>query len=76
MMLIVSLLSFFVEFRFSCFNKLSITTMSRVYFDIAIDGAPSGRIEFKLYDDVVPKTADNFRYSIKYELLQFHFSIT
>jgi len=35
--------------------------MSRVYFDIAIDGAPSGRIEFKLYDDVVPKTTDNFR---------------
>lgn len=45
--------------------------MSRVYFDIAIDGAPSGRIEFKLYDDVVPKTTDNFRYSIEYELLQF-----
>ncbi|KAG0215953.1 Multifunctional pyrimidine synthesis protein CAD [Mortierella sp. GBA30] len=35
--------------------------MSNVYFDIAIDGTPSGRIVFKLFDDVVPKTARNFR---------------
>jgi peptidylprolyl isomerase len=35
--------------------------MSNVYFDISIDGAPSGRIVFKLFDDVVPKTAKNFR---------------
>lgn len=61
---------FFVESQIQLFTQ-SFTTMSRVYFDIAIDGSPSGRIEFKLYDDVVPKTADNFRYSIKYELLQF-----
>jgi cyclophilin family peptidyl-prolyl cis-trans isomerase len=33
----------------------------KVYFDIAIDGKPSGRITFELYDDVVPKTAENFR---------------
>ncbi|OAA23338.1 peptidylprolyl isomerase [Frankia sp. EI5c] len=32
-----------------------------VYFDITADGSPLGRIEFKLYDDVVPKTARNFR---------------
>ncbi|CAF1464291.1 unnamed protein product [Rotaria magnacalcarata] len=32
-----------------------------VYFDITIDGNSSGRIEFKLFDDVVPKTAANFR---------------
>ncbi|MFF5446797.1 peptidylprolyl isomerase [Streptomyces sp. NPDC012888] len=32
-----------------------------VYFDINIDGEPAGRIVFKLYDDVVPKTAQNFR---------------
>ncbi|WVN85179.1 peptidyl-prolyl cis-trans isomerase A [Cryptococcus depauperatus CBS 7841] len=37
------------------------STMSKVYFDIAINGAPAGRIIFKLFDDVVPKTAANFR---------------
>ncbi|KAK1224879.1 cyclophilin peptidyl-prolyl cis-trans isomerase Cyp2 [Marasmius sp. AFHP31] len=31
------------------------------YFDISIDGSPAGRVVFKLYDDVVPKTARNFR---------------
>ncbi|KAG0652259.1 41 kDa peptidyl-prolyl cis-trans isomerase [Hyphodiscus hymeniophilus] len=34
---------------------------SRVYFDISIGNKPEGRITFELYDDVVPKTADNFR---------------
>jgi len=33
----------------------------RVYFDIAIGGAPQGRIVFELFADVVPKTAENFR---------------
>jgi cyclophilin family peptidyl-prolyl cis-trans isomerase len=32
-----------------------------VFFDISIDGKPSGRITFELYDDIVPKTAENFR---------------
>lgn len=38
-------------------------TMARpkVFFDIAIGGAPAGRVEFTLFDDVVPKTAENFR---------------
>jgi len=35
--------------------------MANVFFDITIDGNPSGRIVFKLYDNVVPKTAKNFR---------------
>ncbi|KAF9458378.1 cyclophilin [Collybia nuda] len=35
--------------------------MANVYFDITIDGQDAGRIVFKLYDDVVPKTARNFR---------------
>ncbi|HEY2155149.1 MAG TPA: peptidylprolyl isomerase [Isosphaeraceae bacterium] len=33
----------------------------RVYFDISIDGKPSGRITMDLFDDVAPKTAENFR---------------
>ena len=32
-----------------------------VFMDITIGGEPSGRIEFELFDDVVPKTAENFR---------------
>jgi peptidyl-prolyl isomerase D len=34
---------------------------SRVFFDITIGGMPAGRITFELYNDVVPKTAENFR---------------
>ncbi|MGW2288007.1 peptidylprolyl isomerase, partial [Streptomyces phaeochromogenes] len=34
---------------------------TNVFFDITIDGSATGRIVFKLYDDVVPKTAQNFR---------------
>lgn len=34
---------------------------SRVYFDVTIGGKPAGRITFELYDDIVPKTAENFR---------------
>lgn len=37
------------------------TTRARVYFDISIGNKPEGRISFELYDDVVPKTAENFR---------------
>ena len=34
---------------------------SRVFFDITINNRKEGRITFELYDDVVPKTAENFR---------------
>ncbi|MFF8601239.1 peptidylprolyl isomerase [Streptomyces sp. NPDC015232] len=34
---------------------------NNVYFDITIDGEKAGRIVFKLFDDVVPQTARNFR---------------
>ena len=30
-------------------------------FDIAINSKPEGRIVFRLFDDVVPRTAQNFR---------------
>lgn len=33
----------------------------KVFFDIALNGAPAGRIVFELYSDIVPKTAENFR---------------
>ncbi|KAG1744653.1 cyclophilin-like domain-containing protein [Suillus paluster] len=35
--------------------------MSNCYFDITINDKPAGRIVFKLYDNVVPRTAKNFR---------------
>ncbi|KAI5997251.1 cyclophilin [Pisolithus orientalis] len=35
--------------------------MANVFFDITINDKPAGRIVFKLYDDVVPITAKNFR---------------
>ncbi|KAK4683858.1 peptidyl-prolyl isomerase D, partial [Tremellales sp. Uapishka_1] len=31
------------------------------YFDITIADAPAGRITFELFDDVVPKTTENFK---------------
>ncbi|KKK13640.1 cyclophilin family peptidyl-prolyl cis-trans isomerase Cyp2 [Aspergillus ochraceoroseus] len=34
---------------------------SKVYFDVEAGGAPLGRIEMELYNDVVPRTAENFR---------------
>ncbi|HEY9438933.1 MAG TPA: peptidylprolyl isomerase [Streptomyces sp.] len=33
----------------------------KAYFDITIDGKAAGRITFNLFDDVVPKTVENFR---------------
>lgn len=34
---------------------------NQVYFDITINDEPAGRITFDLFDDIVPKTAGNFR---------------
>lgn len=36
-------------------------SMSNVFFDIEIGGKSAGRIVFELFDNVVPKTAANFR---------------
>lgn len=32
-----------------------------VFFDIAVDGEPLGRVSFELFADKVPRTAENFR---------------
>ncbi|MGW3654662.1 peptidylprolyl isomerase [Streptomyces sp. NPDC005151] len=34
---------------------------TKVFFDITINDESAGRIVFNLFDDVVPKTAENFR---------------
>jgi peptidyl-prolyl isomerase D len=33
----------------------------KVFFDVTIGGQSAGRITFELYNDIVPKTAENFR---------------
>ena len=33
----------------------------KVFFEVSIDGKPAGKITFELFNDVVPKTAENFR---------------
>ncbi|MEV7414561.1 peptidylprolyl isomerase [Streptomyces sp. NPDC089919] len=49
-----------------------------VFFDITINGEPAGRIVFQLFDEVVPKTAQNFRelatgqHGFGYEGSSFH----
>ncbi|KIL68850.1 hypothetical protein M378DRAFT_8286 [Amanita muscaria Koide BX008] len=49
--------SYFRRFASSSATK----NLANVFFDVAINSKPTGRIVFKLYDDVVPLTARNFR---------------
>ena len=52
---------------FACFTHVltlslySGRSLFKTYFDISIGGKPSGRIVMELRNDVVPKTAENFR---------------
>ncbi|CAD7943587.1 unnamed protein product [Amoebophrya sp. A25] len=39
----------------------SLFASSKVYFDVSIGGNKAGRILFELFNDTVPKTAENFR---------------
>ncbi|XP_066562087.1 E3 SUMO-protein ligase RanBP2 [Amia ocellicauda] len=42
-------------------QELSREGNPRVFFDISIDGQPTGRITMELFAHIVPKTAENFR---------------
>lgn len=51
-----------VPVKYCSLRSLAFTMANpRVFFDINIDRKPAGRIEFELFKDVVPKTAENFR---------------
>ncbi|KAI8380210.1 peptidyl-prolyl cis-trans isomerase cyp5 [Blakeslea trispora] len=40
---------------------MAAKNLPKVFFDVAVNGKPSGRMTFKLFSDTVPKTAENFR---------------
>jgi peptidylprolyl isomerase len=42
-------------------SEASSTENPRVFFDIEIGGAKTGRIEFELFQNIVPRTAFNFK---------------
>jgi hypothetical protein len=42
-------------------NPTEGTVTDTVYFDITADGEPLGRVEFGLFGEAVPKTAENFK---------------
>ena len=53
----------------------SASVTNKVYLDISIGGKASGRVIIKLFDHIVPKTAENFRelcLSKKYQSVIFH----
>uniref|UniRef100_A0A7S3P8V5 Peptidyl-prolyl cis-trans isomerase n=1 Tax=Amphora coffeiformis TaxID=265554 RepID=A0A7S3P8V5_9STRA len=43
------------------FGKTEAEITDKVYFDVSIDGKPTGRIEMGLYGSTVPKTCENFK---------------
>lgn len=42
-------------------NAMGADENKRVFFEVSIGGEKSGRIEFELFNKIVPKTAENFR---------------
>ncbi|CAG8495119.1 7841_t:CDS:2 [Funneliformis mosseae] len=53
--------TFFNIARTTSFRTLTTMANPKCFFDIAAGGQPLGRIEFELFADVVPQTAENFR---------------
>ena len=47
--------------RISVADAMGADENKRVFFEISIGGEKSGRIEFELFNKIVPKTAENFR---------------
>lgn len=45
----------------STIEQASSSSNPRVYFDIELNGQPSGRIVMELFKNVTPRTAENFR---------------
>jgi len=65
---IIKKMKFSMNFKIcflSCLMLISFISTQRitntVYFDISINGTPSGRIIMGLFGGIVPKTAENFR---------------
>ena len=55
-----SLLSVLLLSIIACYASPDLTYTHKVTFDISIGGQPAGQLEFGLYGNVVPKTANNF----------------
>ncbi|KAF8468695.1 cyclophilin-like domain-containing protein [Russula ochroleuca] len=47
--------------RFTTSASATKSPLANVFFNVAINSKPAGRIVFRLFDDVVPRTAQNFR---------------
>lgn len=62
MKLISIILIFVAAFSNAIANSAELSKIThKVFFDVAIDGEPLGRITLGLFGDAVPKTAENFR---------------
>jgi len=47
--------------RFTTSASAATSPLANVFFNVAINSKPAGRIVFRLFDDVVPRTTKNFR---------------
>lgn len=60
--------------------QMELSPRPRAWFDMEIGGRPAGRIEFELFSEIVPRTAENFRClatgecggGLHYESSRFH----